>query len=193
MCIRDRPNSVWVVPAPFVHFQISLSLVSSALFLINTLFLAAVRQVTALTGQLPVKQASVPSSQLWPRAQGVVPPPQTPAVHVCVPLQKLVSSQLVPSAWKPSAGQLSPTPSQLSATSQAPAEARHCAVLLPAVGQNLEEPSQASAVSQTPTDARQVVPFGSTASAGQATFTPSQVSAASQASAVVVARHTVVL
>src|SRR5262245_53855247 len=125
--------------------------------------------------------------------QGLVPPPQTPVVQVWVPLQKLVSSQLVPLGWKPSVGQSLPTPSQLSATSQTPAEARHWAVLLPSFGQSLEEPSQASAVSQTPADPRQVVPFGSTASAGHAALTPSQFSVASQVSPVLAARHTVLL
>src|SRR6187549_2573227 len=99
--------------------------------------------------------------------QGLVPPPQTPPLQVCVPLQKLVSSQLVPLATKPSAGQALPTPSQLSATSQTPVEARHCAVLLASLGQNFDDPSHASVRSQTPAEARQVVPFGSTASAGQ--------------------------
>ena len=72
--------------------------------------------------------------------QGLVPPPQTPPVQVWVPLQKLLSSQLVPSATKPSVGQLSLTPSQLSATSQTPAEARHTAVLLASLGQNFDGP-----------------------------------------------------
>src|SRR6478735_2977830 len=123
--------------------------------------------------------------------QGLVPPPQTPPVQVCVPLQKLVSSQLVPLATKPSAGHPLLTPSQLSATSQTPVDARHWAVLLASLGQVLPEPLQTSTESQTPAEARQVVPFGSTASAGQVRFTPSQVSVTSQTSPTVEARHTV--
>jgi hypothetical protein len=102
--------------------------------------------------------------------QGLVPPPQTPPVQVCVPLQKLVSSQLVPLATTTSLGQVSLTPSHDSATSHTPTEARHCAVLLASLGQNFDDPSHASVRSQTPAEARQVVPFGSTASAGQVRF-----------------------
>ena len=114
--------------------------------------------------------------------QGLVPPPQTPPVQVCVPLQKLVSSQLVPLATKPSAGHALLTPSQLSATSQTPVDARHWAVLFASLGQNFDDPLHASVRSQTPAEARQVVPFGSTASAGQVRFVPSQVSATSHTS-----------
>src|SRR5205085_776205 len=103
--------------------------------------------------------------------------PQTPAVQVWVPLQKLVSSQLVPSLTNPSAGQSSFRPSQISATSQTPAEPRQTAVLLLSAAQTFEEPSHASLTSQTPAEARQVVPFGSTASAGQVLLVPSQFSA----------------
>ncbi|HEY3449790.1 MAG TPA: hypothetical protein VGK67_25775 [Myxococcales bacterium] len=53
----------------------------------------------------------------------------------------------------------------------------------PSVGQALAEPSQASATSQIPADARQTSPEAFTASAGQAFAIPSQYSSASQAPA----------
>ena len=120
------------------------------------------RHTAALTGHVPVKHRSLASSQLWPIPQGLVPPPQTPPVQLCVPLQKFVSSQPVPSATKPLAGQLSLTPSQTSATSQTPADARQVAVLLASLGQVFADPLQTSAESHAPAEARQVVPFGST-------------------------------
>ena len=66
-------------------------------------------------------------------------------------------------ALKPSAGQVLFVPSQFSATSQAPAEARHSTVLAftPSAGQVGVVPSQTSATSQTPLAARQVVPAAS--------------------------------
>ena len=77
-----------------------------------------------------------------------------------------------------SAGQSSPTPSQLSARSQTPAEARHCAVLFASAGQSSPTPSQLSARSQTPAEARHCAVLF--ASAGQSSPTPSQLSARSQ-------------
>jgi hypothetical protein len=82
------------------------------------------------------------------------------------------------------------TPSQLSATSQSPAEARHTAVLFASGGQLSVDPSQFSATSHTPADARQVNVFGSFASAGHSLLVPSQFSATSQSPAA--GRHTVV-
>src|SRR5262245_57457215 len=82
---------------------------------------------------------------------------------------------------KPSAGQPSVRPSQLSATSHTPAAARQTAVLFASGGQPLFTPSQFSARSQTPAGARHSAVL--LASAGQATPTPSQVSATSQAPA----------
>jgi hypothetical protein len=52
---------------------------------------------------------------------------------------------------------LSFTPSQFSAMSQAPADARHCPVLFASGGQAAEVPVQSSSLSQMPADARQTV------------------------------------
>jgi hypothetical protein len=54
-------------------------------------------------------------------------------------------------------GQASPTPSQTSARSHAPAEARHSAVLFASAGQVAAVPLQFSARSQTPAEARHSV------------------------------------
>jgi hypothetical protein len=62
----------------------------------------------------------------------------------------------VPDDAKVSAGQLGLDPSQVSATSQGPAEARH-SVPAPTTwsgGQSLLEPSQSSATSHAPAEAR---------------------------------------
>src|SRR5207244_4615784 len=66
----------------------------------------------------------------------------------------------VPGAAKPSAGQLSLVPSQVSARSQAPAAARHTlpAGCLASAGQLVLVPSQLSAASQAPAAARHTVP-----------------------------------
>ena len=110
-----------------------------------------------------------------------------------MPLQKLLSSQLVPSGWKPSAGQSSPTPSQhlrhVAGAGRGAAGRRALGV----ARAQLRRPVAGFRASQTPAEARQVVPLGSTASAGHAGLTPSQVSAASQVSPVLAARHTVLL
>jgi len=50
------------------------------------------------------------------------------------------------------------TPSQLSAESHTPVDARHCAVLFASAGQAPLVPVQLSAVSQTPAEARHGVP-----------------------------------
>src|SRR5206468_827193 len=55
---------------------------------------------------------------------------------------------------KASAGQSLVAPSQLSARSHTPAEARHEAVLFASAGQSLVAPSQLSARSHTPAEAR---------------------------------------
>ena len=62
--VVGSPNSGCVVASPFVHFQISLSLPLSVLFLIRTLFFSAVRHTDALAGHEPVKHTSLFSSQL---------------------------------------------------------------------------------------------------------------------------------
>src|SRR5207253_405221 len=82
--------------------------------------------------------------------------------------------------WKPSAGQASFTPSQLSATSHGPALARHSAVLFASAGQAASVPVQVSAGSQTPAEARHSTVAGWKPSVGQSSFTPSQLSATSQ-------------
>jgi hypothetical protein len=55
-------------------------------------------------------------------------------------------------------GQVAAAPSQLSWTSQTPADARHRIVSLPSDGQATSDPVQVSWTSQTPPDARQSVP-----------------------------------
>ena len=88
--------------------------------------------------------------------------------------------QTAEAGWKPSAGQLSVMPSQVSATSQMPAEAAADGRALGIGGAGSRStPVQVSATSQTPADGRQVVVTGSTASAGQSAFEPSQFSATS--------------
>ena len=76
-----------------------------------------------------------------------------------------------PCSWHPP-DRCRSTPSQTSATSQAPAEARHSAVLLASAGQLLPTPSQISARSQAPAEARHSAVL--LASAGQSLPTPSQ-------------------
>src|SRR5437867_3646965 len=93
----------------------------------------------------------------------------------------------VPPPLKPSAGQLLPTPSQLSATSHAPAEGRQTAVLLASSGQAALLPVQFSATSHVPATLRQTVVLGRKPSAGQVALAPEQVSATSQVPAAV--RH----
>jgi hypothetical protein len=76
-------------------------------------------------------------------------------------------------------------PSQLSAMSQTPAEARHSDVTgaTPSAGQFGPEPLHDSATSQTPEAVRQVEPLVYR-SVGQVLFVPSQFSATSQTPAV---------
>jgi hypothetical protein len=103
---------------------------------------------------------------------------------VDVPLQvsatsqnPLAERQTVPADATVSAGHALLDPSQLSATSHAPAAERQTAVLFWSFGQLAPDPVQFSARSQTPADARHWVVAGLKASAGQAAFTPSQLSA----------------
>ena len=130
------------------------------------------------------------SSQL-----GVVPGRHCPACpllpQVSLPLHALPSEQDVPPAAKPFAGQLGSFPRQVSATSQAPAEARQTvpAATKLSAGHCALEPVQFSARSQTPAEARQVVVLGRKASAGHCALAPEHVSATSQTPAE--ARHVV--
>ena len=93
--------------------------------------------------------------------------------------------QAVPTVTSTSPGQAALVPSQLSATSHSPAEARHRvpADFFASTGQALLLPVQVSATSQVPATARQLVPADFFASAGQVVEVPVQVSAASQTSA----------
>jgi hypothetical protein len=93
--------------------------------------------------------------------------------------------------WKPSAGQSSFTPSQLSTTSQTPADERQTAVLFASAGQSTPTPSQFSVRSQSPALERQTTNAPCTLSAGQAPLEPVQFSARSHTPAE--ARQTVLL
>src|SRR5262245_3808366 len=126
----------------------------------------------ALVGQLSAPSHTVSESVSGPAEM------QAPPWQVSATLQRSPLSQIVPFGSNTSAGQLSPAPSQKSATSHWPASGRQSAVLLASVGQALLMPSQLSAMSQTPAEARHsmvVLP-----SAGQSTPTPSQFSVTSQ-------------
>ena len=86
----------------------------------------------------------------------------------------MAGRQTVVEGWKPSAGQAAALPVQLSATSQAPADARQTVEggAKPSVGQVVLVPVQVSATSQRPADARQTVP-GLPAGCWQVTVLPS--------------------
>src|SRR3954471_14654568 len=90
-------NSAVVVAAPFSHFQISLSLLSSVLFLINSNPFCAVRQLCGLLGHTVVRHASVPSLHTAANAHGAVPAVHAPALQVSAPLQNNPSEHDVPS------------------------------------------------------------------------------------------------
>ena len=77
------------------------------------------------------------------------------------------------------AGQSSPTPSQLSATSHTPAAARHWAVDFASAPQSAELPVHWSATSQAPTAARHWTADERNPLAGQLLPMPSQLSATS--------------
>src|SRR5207248_6487994 len=91
--------------------------------------------------------------------------------------------QTKPLGCTASAGQLSLTPSQLSARSQAPAEARQTAVLLASMGQAPELPVQLSAKSHWPAAGRQVKLEGSKMSTQVVALVPVQWSAVSSSQA----------
>src|SRR5438046_4392993 len=82
------------------------------------------------------------------------------------------------------------TPSQCSAGSQLPADARHSAVLFASGGHVELSPVQLSATSHTPPALRQTVVAGANVSTGQVVLTPVQFSAVSQMP--IEARHSVV-
>src|SRR5512144_2528642 len=94
---RGSANSAVVVAAPLIHFQISLSLVLSALFLISNRFFAAVRQLCGVVGQTLDRHMSVPSLHSAAKAQGAVPDAQAPDEQVSSPLQNRPSEHEVPS------------------------------------------------------------------------------------------------
>src|SRR5206468_3385544 len=97
------------------------------------------------------------------------------------------SAHAVPLGCVASVGQAAFVPSQLSATSQSPAAARHSVPAFPAACWPVVlVPSQVSVVHGLPSSAH-AVPLGCVASAGQAVFVPSQLSATSQSLAA--ARH----
>src|SRR5438093_226560 len=90
-----------------------------------------------------------------------VVPSQAPAVHWSLQVVVLPSSQVVPLAWKPLAGQKGLVPTHVSATSQAPWARRQTvpAAAKPLAGQVVLTPSQNSATSQAaPKLGRQSVP-----------------------------------
>src|SRR5205823_3007011 len=103
------------------------------------------------------------------------PPAQAPAWQVSRVVQALRSSQAVPSGSNPSVGQRSVIPSQLSATSHAPAFGRQTPVFLPSGGQLALVPEQCSASSHSPAAARHGAP-AFPAGCWQALRLPSQVS-----------------
>jgi hypothetical protein len=99
------------------------------------------------------------------------------------------SAQAVPLVCLASEGQVVLVPEQVSATSQAPAEARHTVPALPAgCWQTAFEPSHWSLVQGLPSSV-QAVPLAFLASEGQVAEVPEQVSATSHSP--VEARHTV--
>src|SRR6185369_2525766 len=123
---RGSANSAVVVAWPLMNFQISLSLLLSALFLISKRFFCAVRQLCGALGHTELRHESVPSLQM--NAHGAVPGEHVPDEQVSAPLQNSPSEHEVPSGCFASAGQLFDDPSHVSATSQAPTAARQTVV-----------------------------------------------------------------
>jgi len=112
-----------------------------------------------------------------------VPPVQT------APVVQASGAQFVPSSFFTSGGHASFTPSQSSATSQAPFAGRHSSMRFASAGQDLDVPSHASAMSHSPADGRHGVPAVAATSGGQSGEVPVQLSAASHCPLAV--RHTV--
>src|SRR5438445_113646 len=116
--------------------------------------------------------------------------PAAPLQVSAPPQAAAVGRQVVPAGWTTSAGQAALLPVQRSSGSQttpepfgSPEPVRHTTVLdlKPSAGHAAPGvPLQVSATSQTPAVARQVVPAGSTTSAGQAALLPVQRSSGSQ-------------
>jgi len=96
-----------------------------------------------------------------------------------------LARQVFVASARSSGGQSLFVPSQFSATSQGPWDARHTAVLFVSAGQSLLTPLQLSATSHAPAEERQTAVLF--ASAGQAPLVPVQLSAVSQTPAE--ARH----
>jgi len=94
--------------------------------------------------------------------------------------------------WNASAGHAAEVPAQISATSHAPADARHVveAGRKTSSGHLADMPVQTSARSQSPAAARQVVPAATSTSTGQSLDVPVHFSAVSHVPAA--ARHVVV-
>src|SRR5215470_3090929 len=97
-------KSAWLVWSPFRYFQISLSLLSSALLLISSCFLPAARQPPlGAFGHAVVRHVSLASAQM--NVHGLVPGAQLPDRQVSLPLQNCPSEQSVPSGSTRSVGQ----------------------------------------------------------------------------------------
>src|SRR5207253_1548013 len=95
----------------------------------------------------------------------------------------LAARQTTLEDWKPSAGQRSLTPSQVSAASQSPAAGRHTAPAFPAgCRQSSPLPSHSSRLQGLPSSV-QAVPLAFFASAGHAALDPVQNSAGSHSPA----------
>jgi hypothetical protein len=115
----------------------------------------------------PTTHAPSLGSQVWQVGQVTsVPPVQVPLVQTA-PFVHASGAHEVPSGCFASGGQLLLTPSQLSATSQAPVAGRHTPVFLASVGHVLFVPSQTSAASQSPAAGRHGVPEVAAPSGGQ--------------------------
>src|SRR5512146_2392436 len=115
------PRSIWVNAAPLIHFHSSLSLLSSsALSLISTIDLPAVRQPVAGASSLtqpPIgSQESAVQESSSSQSSGSAPM-QVPPWQVSVIVHVSLSLQPVPSGSLASAGHAALRPVQASATS----------------------------------------------------------------------------
>src|SRR5262245_22167922 len=108
--------------------------------------------------QSPVPESHVPTSWHWSEAVQTtgLPPAQLPPWQASVWVQASSSSQPVPSGWCASAGQDGVDPSQLSAGSQNPVEARHSVPPLPAGW--VQEPAPQTSIVQMLLSAVQAEP-----------------------------------
>jgi hypothetical protein len=118
-------------------------------------------------GRGATTHAPLLGSQAWQVGQVTwVPPVHVPLEHAA-PFVHASGAHEVPSGCFASGGQLLLTPSQLSATSQAPVEGRHTPVFFASAGHALLVPSQTSATSQSPAAGRHGVPEVTATSGGQ--------------------------